>query len=77
MTLKWKSYMRVGIIEMRPYIVGENLSNINISTEITPKEGGMIARNPMDHKDQWYVTEEDFKENMEEIKEYGTIQEET
>jgi chlorite dismutase len=77
MTLEWKSYMRVGITEMRPYIVGENLSNISIFPGITPKEGGMIARNPMDHKDQWYVTEEYFRENMEEIIEYGTIQEKT
>jgi chlorite dismutase len=77
MTLVWKSYMRVGITEMRPYIVGEDLSDISVSPGIIPKEGGMITRNPMDHNDQWYVTEEYFREYMEEIKEYGTIQEET
>jgi hypothetical protein len=29
--------------------------------------GGMIARNPVDFRDQWYVSEPYFKENLEEV----------
>jgi hypothetical protein len=34
----------------------------------SPKIGDMIARNPKNHKDQWLVAEQYFKDNFEEIK---------
>lgn len=62
---EFKLYKRkhhVGSCEMRPYIVGEDLTNVSVKSFIEPKEGGMIARNP---ECQWYVSKEYFKYNFE------------
>lgn len=32
----------------------------------SPKIGDMIARNPKNHKDQWLIAEQYFKDNFEE-----------
>jgi hypothetical protein len=63
----FKQYRRTNIAEMRPYIIGENMSSISISNEDIPEVGGMIARNPKNHNDQWYVAQKYFKENFELI----------
>lgn len=52
---------------MRPYEPGEDLSGISVSAEDTPEEGGMIARNPKNHADQWYVAKKYFEDNLEEV----------
>lgn len=62
----WKQYKRKGLSEMRPYVLGEDLSGISVSGEDTPEEGGMIARNPANHDDQWYVSKAYFEANLEE-----------
>ncbi len=61
----FKQYKRKGLSEMRPYIVGENLSNISVSNTDTPEDGGMVARNPENHDDQWYVAKKYFEDNLE------------
>ncbi len=61
----WKQYKRKGLSEMRPYVVGESLQNISVPQTDTPEEGGMIARNPKNHEDQWYVTKQYFEDNLE------------
>lgn len=33
----------------------------------SPKIGDMIARNPKNHKDQWLVAEQYFKDNFEKV----------
>lgn len=33
----------------------------------SPKIGDMIARNPKNHKDQWLIAEQYFKDNFEEL----------
>lgn len=33
----------------------------------SPKIGDMIARNPIDHYDQWLIAEQYFKDNFEPI----------
>jgi len=67
---EWKQYKRKGVSEMRPYIKGEDLSNISVAVMQKPEEDmGMIARDPKDHTDQWYVTRKYFEENLEEVKE--------
>lgn len=33
----------------------------------SPKSGDMIARNPKNHKDQWLVAEQYFKDNFEPL----------
>jgi len=64
----FEQYRKKGIAEMRPYVVGEDMSGISVSAEDTLEEGGMIARNPENHKDQWYVGKEFFLKNYEEVK---------
>lgn len=67
----WNQYRRKGISEMRPYIPGEDITNISISEidkiDGSPKEGDMIARNPNNHNDQWLVAEKKFKEYLEPV----------
>ncbi|MCK4329298.1 hypothetical protein KAX02_05595 [candidate division WOR-3 bacterium] len=67
---KFKKYRRTNIAEMRPYIRGEDLTGISISNvDKLENDLGMIARNPKNHKDQWYVARKYFEENFEEIEE--------
>lgn len=65
----FKKYQRKGLSEMRPYLKGEDMKGISISKEdkavASPKVGDMIARNPMNHKDQWLVAKKYFNENLE------------
>ena len=67
--MAWKSYRRTGVTEMRLYIPGESLEGISVNDQDTPQEGGMIARNPDNPADQWYVNAEYFQQNMEEVAE--------
>ena len=44
---EFKNYRRKGIIELRPYIFGEDLTGISVSAQDNPEtDMGMIARNP-------------------------------
>ncbi len=62
----WKQYKRKGLSEMRPYVPGEDLTEISISPEDNPEtDHGMIARNPTNHLDQWYVARAYFEANLE------------
>ena len=63
----FKNYKRTNVAEMRPYIVNEDLSKVSISDVDNPEEDmGMIARNPKNHKDQWYVAKNYFEDNFKE-----------
>ncbi len=42
----FRNYRKKNLQPMRPYIVGEDLSGVSVSTEDTPEAGGMIAINP-------------------------------
>jgi hypothetical protein len=64
----FKKYKRKGLSEMRPYVVGEDLSGISVSDEdkkLDSLEGGYVARNPKNHADQWYVAKKYFDDNLE------------
>ena len=62
----FKKYQRKGFIEARPYIAGESLSGISVSKEDDPlSDMGMIARNPDNHEDQWYIARAFFEKNYE------------
>ena len=63
----WKPYRRTEITDMRPYVPGEDLPAISVSSIDTPCLGGMIARDPMNHYDQWYVSQEYFEKHMEAL----------
>ena len=62
---KFKKYTRKGFSEMRPYISGEDMDNVSVADVDTPEVGGMIARNPKNHEDQWYVAKQYFEDNLE------------
>jgi len=66
---KFKKYKRTNVAEMRLYIKGESLVMISVASVDNPEEDmGMIARNPENYKDQWYIARKYFEDNFEEIK---------
>lgn len=61
----WKQYQHKGLLEMRPYIKGENLTDISVANADNPDtDMGVVARNPKDHIDQWYVARKYFEDNL-------------
>lgn len=63
---EFRQYKRKGLSEMRPYVKGEDLSKVSVSPEDNPESDmGMIARNPNNHADQWYVARRYFNDNLE------------
>lgn len=47
--------------ELRAYTPGEDLSGIGVHPKDEPKEGGFIARLPLNHSYEWYVSPENFR----------------
>lgn len=62
-----KLYRKKTTQAMRPYIPGEDLTDISVSVEDTPEEGGMIAIGA-DNGAKRYVSKTFFQENYEEVK---------
>lgn len=67
---KFKQYRRKQIAELREYEPGEALpERVSISASDkeagSPKAGDMIARNPVNHDDQWLVAAAYFAANFE------------
>lgn len=58
-------YRKKGLQPMRPYVPGENLKGVSVSPVDTLSEGGMIAINPRNPNDKWYITKEFFEANYE------------
>lgn len=58
-----KSYRKKNVQPMRPYIPGEDMTGISVNKEDTPELGGMIAVNPANGEDRWYVAKKFFEEN--------------
>jgi len=67
MSNKWKSYRKIGIQLIRPYIPGEDMNGVSVSPEDSLEKGGMIAINPQNPKDQWYISKDFFNKNYEEV----------
>jgi len=68
--MEWKQYKRKGLSEMRLYVNGEDLTEISVSDvdkALDTLDGGYIARNPKNHKDQWYVAKKYFDDNLEPV----------
>lgn len=63
---EWKDYIKKVVQPMRPYIPGEDLTGISVWEGDEPEEGGMIAVNPNNLSDQWYVAKKFFTENYVE-----------
>jgi hypothetical protein len=71
--MQYKQYQRTGLSEMRPYILGEDLQGVSVAVVDNPEtDMGMIARNPENHLDQWYVARKYFDDNLEEAKPAAT-----
>ena len=49
---------------MRPYVAGEDLSAVSVSPN-DKVDGGMVAHNPKNTADQWYVSATYFAANYE------------
>ena len=65
----FEEYVRFGLAEMTPWKKDFDLERVSISSEdmeaLSPKEGDMIARNPVNHDDMWLISEDYFKANFE------------
>lgn len=62
----FKQYKRKGLSEMRPYVKGEDLTGVSVSEVDSPENDmGMVARNPLNHADKWYVSRKYFEDNLE------------
>ena len=69
---EWNKYRRTNIAEMRPFDPAESLELISVSgpdaelfnTDREEFNKGMIARNPQNHADQWYVSRKYFEANF-------------
>ena len=59
------NYRKKSVQPMRPYTPGESLTGISVNKEDTPALGGMIAHNPRNPNDQWYVAKQFFEDNYE------------
>lgn len=65
----FQKYLRQSVAELRPYVEGEALEpTVSVSEADrlagSPKAGDMIARNPKNHRDQWLVAEQYFRDNF-------------
>lgn len=63
--VQWGQYRKIGWVYMRPYIDGETLDGVSVSACDTPGPGGMIAMNPANCDDQWYVAADFFQKHYE------------
>lgn len=59
----YKDYRKKNVQPMRPYVPGEDMAGVSVSAEDTPEEGGMIACNPANTSDKWYVAKDFFAAN--------------
>ncbi len=60
-----KNYRKKNVQPMRPYVEGEDMTGISVNKEDTPEVGGMIAVNPKNGEDRWYVAKQFFLDNYE------------
>ena len=64
-----KMYRKILLQPMRQYVVGEDLTGISVNDVDILEIGGMIAVNPLNIKDQWYIGKKFFEENYVEVEE--------
>lgn len=64
---RFKNYRKKLMQPMRPYVPGEDLTGISVNKEDTPELGGMIAVNPSNLEDKWYVGKDFFENNYEVV----------
>lgn len=65
---EFKKYRKTALQAMRPYIPGEDMEEFSISfadSALETLQGGMIAINPDNPTDQWYIAKKFFEDNYE------------
>lgn len=60
---QYKEYCKPATQLLRPYVPGEDLTEVAVSAQDLPSEGGMIAVNRDNPKDMWYVNGDFFTAN--------------
>lgn len=63
---RFKPYIKSVCQPMRPYEPGEDMTWVSISApdkQLATLEGGMIACNPDNEEDLWYVAKDFFENN--------------
>jgi len=60
-----KNYRKKNVQPMRQYVEGESMEGISVNKEDAPELGGMIAINPKNPEDRWYVAKQFFEDNYE------------
>lgn len=70
-TEQFLKFRRTQIAHMRPWVPGESMADISISSEDvkagSPKAGDMIARNPKNFSDRWLVAAQYVADNFEPV----------
>jgi hypothetical protein len=61
----YRNYIKKARQPMRPYVEGEDLESQGVSVwdGDVPEVGGMVAQNPKNPQDMWYVAKKFFEEN--------------
>lgn len=63
-----KMYRKKNLQPARPYVEGEDMSKISVGdSDQPPQVGGMIATNPQNPDDQWYIAGKFFEDNYVEV----------
>jgi hypothetical protein len=70
----FSDYRKNAVQPMRPYVPGEDLTGISVNKEDTPGPGGMIAVNPKNTEDKWYVAASFFTNNYDSEIEIGPVE---
>jgi hypothetical protein len=75
--VEFKKYMRLVLTEARPYVLGELLPDTVTIFPLdrasgSPAEGDMIARNELDHDEQWLVSKNEFMKTFSKVDETAT-----
>jgi len=70
--MAWKTYSTTQITEVRPYIPGEDMTNIEVSQADmdngSPLQGDMIGRDPNKPGREWVIGGAFFREYMKEVR---------
>ena len=66
-----KNYRKKAVQPMYPWTPSAEMSGVSVSDADaingSPKEGDMIAVNPIDPSDKWLVAAQYFRDNYEEV----------
>lgn len=62
---EFRNYIKNVKQPMRPYIPGEDLvaQGVSVWGGDVPEQGGMVAQNPKNLSDMWYVAKKFFQDN--------------